>query len=100
MSSRRVLCGVAGLALLTGCFTTAADFRSDAETFILEDEGLAEAVETSFTAATCQAPVNQDVGTTFTCDATDVDGRAWEFEIVITDSNEYEVNVSRFPADL
>ena len=100
MSSARVLFGVAALALLTGCFTTAADFRNDAETFILEDEGLAEAVETTFTAATCQEPVDQDVGTTFTCDATDAEGRGWEFEIVITDSNEYEVNVSRFPADL
>lgn len=87
----------AGLAL-SGCFTSTADFQQDAEKFILEDEGLAEAVETTFATADCDKPVDQNEGTTFSCEATDETGGDWEFEIVILESNEYEVNVSRFPA--
>jgi hypothetical protein len=86
----------AGLAL-SGCFTSTADFQNDAEKFILEDEGLAEAVETTFATAECEEPVDQSPDTTFTCIAVDSEGEEWEFEIVILDSDEYEVNVSRFP---
>ena len=84
--------------LLSGCFTSTADFQNDAEKFILEDEGLAEAVETTFATVECQQPADQNSGTTFTCEAVDAEGDTWEFEIVILESNEYEVNVSRFPA--
>jgi hypothetical protein len=83
--------------LLSGCFTSTADFQNDAEEFILENEDLAEAFDTTFATANCEEPIDQNVGTTFTCDATDSDGNTWEFEIVIVESNEYEVNVSRFP---
>jgi len=86
----------AGLTL-SGCFTSTADFQNDAEQFILEDEGLAEALETTFTTADCEEPVDQNAGTTFTCEAVDSTGETWEFEITIQESNEYEVNVSRFP---
>jgi hypothetical protein len=82
---------------LSGCFTSTADFQNDAEKFILEDEGLAEAVETTFSTAECEEPVDQNTDTTFTCLAVDSEGEEWEFEIVILDSDEYEVNVSRFP---
>jgi hypothetical protein len=93
----------ASLALLTigvaGCFTTAADFGDDAETFIVENDELREALVpgSSFTTATCVDPENQDVGTTFVCTAIDGDGEVWEFEIVITGSSEYDVNVARRP---
>lgn len=87
---------------LTGCFTTAADFGSDAETFIQEDDELRAALfpdsDVSFSSATCVDPENQDEGTTFPCTATDSNGDVWEFEIVITGSSEYEVNVARRPA--
>jgi hypothetical protein len=82
---------------LTGCFTSTADFRRDAETFIVENQGLANAVETTFASAECEEPRSQDVGTTFPCSALDEDGRTWTFDIEITGSNEYEVNVARFP---
>ena len=96
----------AALAVLagsvTGCFTTAADFGNDAETFIEQNDELRVALfgdsGTSFETATCVAPENQDEGTTFPCTAIDTDGDSWEFEIVITGSSEYEVNVSRRPA--
>lgn len=88
---------LAGGLVLSGCFTSTADFQNDAEKFILEDEGLAEAVETTFSTADCEEPVDQNPDTTFTCIAIDGEGEEWEFEIVILDSDEYEVNVSRFP---
>lgn len=84
---------------LTGCFTTTADFQGDAETFILENEDLASALDTEFTEASCAEPQSQAVGSTFDCDAVDAEGRPWEFQIVITATNEYEVNVSRRPSD-
>ncbi len=90
-------------AVLAGCFTTAADFRTDAETFIEQDDDLRVALfpatDDSFTTATCAEPENQDEGTTFACTATDTTGATWEFEIVITGSSEYEVNVARRPVD-
>lgn len=96
--------GLAALALLSaGCFTTAADFREDAEAFIESDEALREAAffetSASFVEATCTDPPNRDEGTTFPCTATDSNGDAWEFEIVITGSTEYEVVVTRRPTD-
>jgi len=88
---------VAASVLMSGCFTSTADFQNDAEDFILENEGLATAVETTFVSADCEEPIDQNAGTTFTCSATDSDDNTWEFEIKILESNEYEVNVSRFP---
>lgn len=87
---------------LSGCFTNSADFSNDAETFIVENEELRQALfgdtETRFVEATCEEPENRDVGTTFPCTAQDSEAATWEFEIEITGSAEYEVNVSRFPS--
>jgi len=82
---------------LSACFTSTADFRRDAETFIVENQELSTALETTFVRSTCQEPPDQDVGTEFLCTAVDVDDRAWEFDIVITGANEYEVNLRRAP---
>jgi len=86
---------------LSGCFTTAADFRADAETFIVDDVGLRDATfldaETTFVTATCSEPENQDEGTRFPCTAVDSVGDTWEFEIVITGSSGYDVNITRRP---
>ncbi len=103
--SNRPLVAVATIAVLAtglaGCFTTTADFRDDAETFIEGDDDLREALfpdsDATFTSASCADPVNQEVGTTFPCTATDSNGDVWEFEIEITSSSEYEVNVARRP---
>lgn len=87
---------------LSGCFTTTADFRSDAETFIVENAELRNALfpetDATIASATCAEPANQDEGTTFPCTATDSNGGTWEFEIVISGSAEYDVNVARRPA--
>jgi hypothetical protein len=88
---------------LTGCFTTAADFGDDAETFIVENDELRAALfgdtGAAFESAACVDPDNQDVGTTFPCTAVDSTGDTWEFEIEITSASEYEVNVARRPVD-
>lgn len=83
--------------VLAACFTTAADFKNDAETFIEDNDQLSAALEVDFTSATCQEPARQDVGTEFLCTALDDQGRSWEFSVEITGSTEYEVNVSRAP---
>jgi hypothetical protein len=92
-----------GVVGLTGCFTTAADFQSDAENFIEQNDELRAALfpdsDDRFTTAACAEPANRDEGTTFACTATDTTGATWEFEIVITGSSEYEVNVARRPVD-
>jgi hypothetical protein len=103
---RTSLLSVASLAALTvgltSCFTTTADFRNDAETFIEENDELRDVLfpgsDTAFETATCVEPRNQDEGTTFPCTAIDTEGATWEFEIVITGSTEYDVNVARRPS--
>jgi hypothetical protein len=102
VSSRFAAASLAALAVgLSGCFTTAADFGSDAETFIIEDDELRNALfagsDTVFATSTCLEPENQDEGTTFACTAIDSTDASWEFEIVIIGSSEYEVNVARRP---
>ncbi len=93
-----------GFGLATaGCFTTAADFRTDAEQFIVDDTNLAESLSATegrtvdFVTATCEEPTSKDVGTTFTCNARDDTEADWEFQIEIQESNNYDVTVSRFP---
>jgi hypothetical protein len=99
-AGRSTVVAVLGLAL-SGCFTTTADFRQDAETFIVENDELRTALfpdsDASFVSASCTEPANRDEGTTFPCTATDSNDDTWEFEIEITGSNEYEVNLARSP---
>jgi len=104
LTARRPIVPVALLALgavVAGCFTTAADFQNDAETFIMEDEdlqaGLFADTGVTFVSASCAEPANQDADTTFPCTGTDSDGRVWEFEILITGKTGYTVNVTRRP---
>ncbi len=93
--------GLAAATVLTGCFTSSADFVDDAEEYIVENETLRAALfpddDTTFTRATCASPGSSDVGTTFTCTATDSTGDTWEFAIEITGRSDYQVNVSRYP---
>lgn len=92
---------VGSTILLTGCFTTSADFRSDAESYLVENERLRSAIfadsDTTFTTATCEDPKNRDKGTRFSCSANDSTGATWGFEMVITGSSTYEASVSRRP---
>jgi hypothetical protein len=89
------------VASLSGCFTTTADFRVDAETFIVENTELHESLfgdsDLTMVSATCDEPANQDEGTTFACMALDSADQTWEFEIVISGPSDYEVIVTRQP---
>ena len=73
---RLALLPVAALSL-AGCFTSTADFREEAETFIVEDPGIASALDVTLVSATCAEPADQDVGTTFACTAIDESGATW-----------------------
>ena len=80
---------------LGGCFTTSADFRSDAEEYI--ETTVADELEVEFVKVECEEPLSQDVGTRFSCAATDADEGAWVFDNEITAKNEFTVNVDRRP---
>ncbi len=85
----------AASSLLGACFTTTADFKRDAETFI--EEQVAPELGTTFQSVTCMQPVDQEVGTTFTCSALDAGGGVWEFDNLIDAPGEFTVNISRSP---
>jgi len=85
-------CVVAALAL-AGCFTTTADFREEAETFIVEDPEVASLLGTTFVSATCVAPERQDVDEKFSCSATDELDRSWDFQATITGEGSFRVEV-------
>jgi len=82
---------------LSGCFTTTADFREEAEQFIVEDPGIAESLGVSMTSATCDEPPNQEAGTVFACTAIDENGGQWGFDVTIADSDSIELSVSERP---
>ena len=86
--------GVAVIAL-TGCFTTTADFKKDAEAYITNS--VAPEVDAAFQSVLCEQPLDQDVGTRFACSAIDADGGVWEFDNVIDAPGEFTINVARRP---
>ncbi len=85
---------VAGIAL-SACFTSTADFASDAEGFIMDDVAAELGVE--FTSVECDEPENQGVGTRFECRATDAAGGEWVFDNEISDDDEFTINLDRRP---
>jgi hypothetical protein len=98
MNSRPIfrLIGVVCSAMfLASCFTSASDFKSKAETVIVDQVG--PEVETTFTSVSCEAPINQNIGTRFTCQAIDDAAGVWEFDNVIDAEGEFTVNISRRP---
>ncbi|TFH13675.1 MAG: hypothetical protein E4H05_10590 [Acidimicrobiales bacterium] len=96
ITHRLVLPTVAAVSL-AGCFTSTADYREEAETFIVENPGVAEGLGVVLVSATCAEPTNQDVGTTFTCSAIDGNGDTWGFDVEIGESNRIDVSVSDRP---
>jgi hypothetical protein len=70
---------LAGVAACGGDPST-GDFQSEAEDFIEDEDGdLASALQSTFTDAECAEPESTEVGTTYTCTATDANGAAVEF---------------------
>ncbi|WP_394935961.1 hypothetical protein [uncultured Ilumatobacter sp.] len=98
MNSRhvvRLLCGAGSVVVLASCFTSTANFKSAAESFIAEQ--VSEQIETTLTNVNCVAPINRDIGTRFTCQAVDEAGAVWEFDNVIEAEGKFTVNISRRP---
>lgn len=70
---------VFGIAACGGDPST-GDFKNEAEDFIEDDDGeLAAEMQNTFTEAECAEPASTDVGTTYTCTATDASGATVEF---------------------
>ena len=81
--------------MLTGCFTSTADFKSDAEAFITDKVGTE--LNVVFESVNCDSPLDQEIGTQFPCTAITVDGRLYEFDNVIDEPGEFTVNIARRP---
>lgn len=86
-----------GLAAASGCFTSTADFREKAETFIVEEVTIPDEPDLSFSSATCEEPTRQDPGTVFGCTAIDNEGETWTFDVTIEDDNRILVSVDERP---
>lgn len=83
---------VSPMAVLVACSASAADYSSEAESFIEESDGaMARQQGQTFQDARCAEPASTDVGTTFECTATASDGSAWSFSAVIVEDREIEV---------
>jgi hypothetical protein len=99
---RRYPCVPWSLALtatlaLSGCFTTTADYRKEAEEFIVEDPSVAGELGVSLVSATCDEPTDQEVGTVFACTAVDAAGGDWGFDVEIGESDRIAISVSTRP---
>ena len=81
--------------MLAGCFTSTADFKSDAEAFIAGK--VAAELDVVFESVNCEAPLDQAVGTNFACTAMSEDGGLYEFDNVIDEPGKFTVNISRRP---
>lgn len=91
----RCVAGAIAAVALGGCFTSTADFATDAEDYI--SETVAAQLDVDFVTVECDEPARQDVGTRFACTATDDQGGVWTFDNEITDDNEFTINVDRRP---
>jgi hypothetical protein len=79
---RLAVTALAGLAFgSVACQSASTDeYSSEAENFIEDSDGdLAEAMEQTFTDASCAEPASTDEGTQFECTATAASGEAWAF---------------------
>ncbi len=97
MSGRALAVSLSALAVaLSGCFTTAADYRAEAERFIVEEVTI-PAEDVTFASADCDEPDDQEPGTRFACTATDRTGATWRFEVTIEEDNGLVVSVTDRP---
>jgi len=85
---------VVALVVVTGCFTSTADFREEAETFIVDEVAIDDV---SFLSAVCEEPAQQDPGTVFGCTAIDDQGATWTFDVTIEEDNRILVSVGDRP---
>ncbi len=100
MSPRTVVAGLGLSALViavAGCFTSTADYRDEAETFIVEGVSIPGEPDLSFPSAVCEEPARQDPGTVFGCTATDNQGGTWTFDVTIEEDNRIRVSVDDRP---
>lgn len=91
---RTVLAAVSVLAATAGlaACTSQQSFEDAAQEFIENDEeDVAQQLGVTFDDASCDAPADREVGTTFACTATGSDGATYNFIATITSRTEYSV---------
>jgi hypothetical protein len=86
-----LVAAVAGLAVLAGCTDEQANFKSEGEDFINDDERVATAVGGDVDGTECEEPADTEVGTIYTCTATTAGGEQFEFTVEITGDRELTV---------
>ncbi len=88
---------IAALIALGSC-TRTASFEESAENFLEDDdEEVATALGLTFDDASCQEPVDKEVGTTFTCTAVASDGVTYTFVGEITSRDQFTLSPSSPP---
>lgn len=80
------------LALVAAaCSADTTDFKSQTEDFLKDNSEVEAVIGVDVTDATCQEPSSTEVGTEYTCDATDADGGEWTFDITIDSEDSFLV---------
>lgn len=75
--------------VLVACSADTTDYKSQTEDFITDNSEVEEFVGVDVTEATCVEPGSTDVGTEYTCEATDADGNVWDFEVTINAEDQF-----------
>ena len=90
---RIVIPSLVGLAVLgvTACSPDEADFKDEGEEFINDSDEIEQAVGSDVSDAVCEEPTSKDVGTTYTCTATDAAAASYTFTVEITGDKELTV---------
>ncbi|MGI8763590.1 MAG: hypothetical protein ACR2LO_06250 [Ilumatobacteraceae bacterium] len=77
---------------LVACSNDTSTYKDETETFIEDTDGeMAEAQDKVFTNAECDEPESTEVGTMYTCTATDEEGTTYVFDAEIDSENSFIV---------
>ncbi len=89
---KSVLALAAAALALAACSNDTGTFKDETENFIEDEDGeMFDAQETVFSDAECEEPESTDVGTTYTCTATDEEGTTYVFDVEIDGENRFTV---------
>lgn len=87
---RLTMAAIGSFAILAACSTSPKNYKSEGEKFLESDE-LAKSAGYHYKYALCDQPQSIQVGTQYSCIATDNDDNSWEFIIEITGDRELTV---------
>lgn len=92
------LTGLAAVAVLAACSPDESDFKQEGEDFINSNDEIETAVGGDVNDAECEQPADTEVGTVYSCTASNAAGDSFVFTVEIT--GDKELTVQRFePAE-